>query len=246
MWRIDAFESRRVRADFSSSGQASPEVTQLIVDGVVFANALELTDWSAHHRFQVIVCESCGIQQCAPGGWLCPRSAGEYVVFVPAFGAMLEGEREGKDYAPPPYVATKGIPMCSAAAYGSLRDACVGLLGQEQLPRLNGRDLLRALQWEAPMRMLGRFPDVPQVRRDLVLASSDGDAADLVARLVRLLHEVGEMRSATLRPALGNERAVTLYIDGPGTPEWAPIVADSNGRYLLSPVRGLVTEAEPG
>lgn len=240
MWRIDSFESRRVRLDFSSSGQASPDVTQLVADDVVFANAVELTDWSEMARLQVLICESCGFEHCEPGGWLCPRSAGGYVVFVPAFAAMLEGESESTEYGPPPYVTTKGIPLCDPAAYATLRERCAGLPAQEQLPRLNGIDLLRSLQWEAPMRVLGRFPVIPEVRRGLVLASSDGDAGVLVSRLSRLLNEVGEMNSVALRPALANERPVTLYLDGLAAPEWAPIVAGGVEDYLLSPMPRVV------
>lgn len=242
MWRIDSFETRQVRLNFSSSGQPSRDVTQLVVGEIVFANAVELTDWRETDRLQLLVCESCGIEHCEPGGWLCPRSAGEYVVFIPAFPEMLGGESDRAEYAPPPYVSTKGIPVFDRGAYVALRERCSGLPAQERLPTLNGSDLVRALQWEAPMRALGRFPSSPEIRRDLVLAASDDDAATVVSELSRLLHEVGEMETVVLRPALANEKDVTLYLDGPSSPEWAPIVAAGREQNLLSPMPRTVAE----
>jgi hypothetical protein len=46
MWRVSALETRRAAMDFTSSGQGRPTMSQLVFDGAVVANAIELTDWS--------------------------------------------------------------------------------------------------------------------------------------------------------------------------------------------------------
>jgi hypothetical protein len=107
MWSVRQLTSRRTTLDFSSSGQPSREVTQIFADGLLFANAAELSSWN-EKRIQLIVCEACGIERCQPGGWLEPRLAGSDVIFAPAFSDMLAGESERTEYAPPPYVADSG------------------------------------------------------------------------------------------------------------------------------------------
>jgi hypothetical protein len=241
VWRIKDFESRQVRLDFRSSGQGVLDVTQLVVGGVLFVNAVQLTNWSNTTRLQMIVCESCGIEQCEPGGWLCPRSAGDYAVFVPAFSAMLEGHNGLTEYAPPAYVSSHGTPVLDRTAYSDFRER-TGLPALDQLPRLSSVELLYVLQWEAPGRALGRFPSIPEVRSDLVLSTSAGDATKVVARLSRLLHEVREMGSVVLRPKLVNEVGVGMHLDGVGSQEWGFAVARGHDEWSLSPLPGVVVD----
>jgi hypothetical protein len=243
MWCIDHFETRRVELDFSSSSQASREVTQITVGSVIFANAVELTSWG-EARLQVLVCESCGIEQCEPGGWLCPRSAGDFILFVPAFSEIREGEDEQSEYAPPAYVGRVGIPVFARPAYALLRERCSELPPPEKLPAVSGIDLLHALQWEAPMRLLGRFPSVPKVRRDLVLAASDGEVDAVLASVSLSFKELSESAAVVLKPMGASDKAITLYLDGPATSEWAPIVVTSSGEWLVTPLPGIV--AMPG
>lgn len=99
-------------------------MTQAVVDGAVFANAAELSSW-ADTRVQVYICEACGIEHCASGGWLMARNVGVGVAFVPAFGEMLGGDWEQVEYAPP-YFA-QGMPVFTPSDYAKLRRWCLGL-----------------------------------------------------------------------------------------------------------------------
>ena len=90
MWAVRDLGTRSATLDFSSSGQASRAVTQAVIDEIVFANAVELCSWD-DTRVQVHVCEDCGIEHCASGGWLVSRNVGVGVAFVPAFDEMLSG-----------------------------------------------------------------------------------------------------------------------------------------------------------
>jgi hypothetical protein len=39
VWTVSAMETRKVRMDFTSSGQGRPVMTELLLDGTVVANA---------------------------------------------------------------------------------------------------------------------------------------------------------------------------------------------------------------
>lgn len=217
----------------------------MVVGPVIFANAVELTSWG-ESRLQVLVCESCGIEHCEPGGWLCPRSAGDFVLFVPAFSEIREGENEQTEYAPPPYVGTQGIPVFARPTYALLRERCSELPPPEKLPALSGIELVHALQWEAPMRLLGRFPSVPEVRRDLVLATSEGEVDAVLAGVALSFKELSESAAVVLKPVGARDQAITLYLDGPATPEWTPVVVTGSDRWLVAPMPGVFAEARRG
>ena len=127
-------------------------MTQIVIDGAVFANAAELSSWDAT-RVQVQICEDCGIEHWASGGWLVARNVGVGVAFIPAFGEMHTGDWERVEYAPP-YFA-QGMPVFTPTDYAKLRRWCLGL------------------QWEAPAPVLGMFPADIQLNQDLLLAVLD-------------------------------------------------------------------------
>jgi hypothetical protein len=45
MWDLPALERHTVELDFSSAGLDRRHVTKLVAGSVVFANAIELTEW---------------------------------------------------------------------------------------------------------------------------------------------------------------------------------------------------------
>jgi hypothetical protein len=242
---VPELSSRRLRLDFSSSGQASRDVTQVVIHGAVFANAVELTQWD-DDPIQVIVCESCGIEGCEPGGWLAARTMGTCAVFVPAFDRMLEDEQGRSEYAPPKYVSTDGVPAFMPNVFAKLSALCWGLPALEQLRPLTGRDLVRALQWDAPLRCLGRFPEAPQLVRDAMLAASDGDPKDVSGELASLLASLMKVDAVELRPCEPDERVVSLFLDGPGCPEWPVLARSLGGQVLLMPMPGYVAVVRGG
>ena len=76
MWAVRDLTTRTVELDFSLSGLASCAVTQIVIDGSVFANAAELCSWDDDTGVHVHICEVCGSEGCASGGWLVARSVG--------------------------------------------------------------------------------------------------------------------------------------------------------------------------
>jgi hypothetical protein len=235
MWVVRDLVAQSVTLDVSSSGRSNRAVTQIVADGTVFANAAELSSWG-DAPVQVCLCEECGIEGCATGGWLAPRHVGVGVAFVPAFGEMLDADEDGAECAPADF--DQGMPVFVPDDYDRLRRWCAGLPPAEAVPVLTGDELLRSLQWEAPAHVLGKFPDEIQLDQDIVLAASDGeisDVADMLERAIRRIDGVGRAWLVTV-PAIA--RAVTLYLDAPGTPEWAALFIVDDEIRLAAPLFG--------
>jgi hypothetical protein len=60
VWELPPFECLAAELDFSSAGLGRRRVTRLVAGSIVFANAVELTEWDGRN-VQVVVCEQCGI-----------------------------------------------------------------------------------------------------------------------------------------------------------------------------------------
>ena len=120
MWLVERIFKKAATLDFSSSGQASPRVTQVFFDDHLFANAVEFTSWEAP-SFQVSICEACGTEHCQSGGWLQPRTLGAYHAFVPRFGDVRSTDPwDAAEYAPPYVVQRFGIPVLDGARLAAL------------------------------------------------------------------------------------------------------------------------------
>lgn len=93
MWCVSDIEFSPVEFDFSSSGQSRWSGRQARCKGLQLVNAVGLVEWD-EEPVQVRVCEQCGMTRCAAGESVHVRRAGEFVVVMPAFSAMLEGGAE--------------------------------------------------------------------------------------------------------------------------------------------------------
>src|SRR5688500_13788287 len=104
-WRVERIELSRSDADYTSSGEGRPIVTELVADGVIVANAMDRTTWNAR-SVQAMLCTDCGMEGCAPGGYVSPRAIDGSVLWLPAFEEMTESGA----FVPPQYFA-RGIPL---------------------------------------------------------------------------------------------------------------------------------------
>jgi hypothetical protein len=232
MWQVSAITSRRVRLDASTSGQSPLEATRVELDGIRFANAAERTSWD-EEIFQVEICEQCGIEGCSPGGWLACKRAGDYVMLVPAFDRMLEGE--AVDFAPPKLVGARGVPLLGRVAYErDLRSVIPSLPVLDRLLPLRHADVLRLLQLEAPHALLGTFPAVPSVRRDADwLAVSAGELDDWLERLTKAIQDTPPETAIVLERLGESDVPVDFYIDTPIGSEWRPLAVSAAGEVCL-------------
>ena len=93
MWEAKAITLEPVELDFRSSRQGIRKDRALVADGEPIVNAVGIVELSAN-PLQTVVCTSCGISACEPGGWVALRSVGEAVVWLPDFEGMAQSESD--------------------------------------------------------------------------------------------------------------------------------------------------------
>jgi hypothetical protein len=229
MWKVRSLETRQAAMDFTSSGQGRPIKTQLVFDGTVVANAIELSEWS-EEPVQLEVCAQCGFERCAPGGWAALRRLGNALLILPAFEAVAENPDE---YGPPAWMAGRGPALMAEDLIGALQAAVPELPKIETLRKATGADAARSIQLSAPWKVLGQLPENPALRSAHVVAVSHGTLAAVVRELDRLLAVVLAQPEIRLREPDRDSSRVTLFLDLPGFPEWSPLVMNQENELQL-------------
>lgn len=242
IWIVQDFEARPVNLGLSSAGQGYRPVTAIRAGGVSITNALELLE-VCPEQTQVEVCE-CGITQCAEGGWVSMKRLGNHVVWVPAWEDTGRHEADAVEYAPPPFIESLGAPVFTPECWGALRVLNYELPRVEQLQEATARDLVRVCQWAAPGKVLGVFPEVPRLRRELLVVVSVGDIATQAALVDRCRAEHFESREPMRIEPAGIATPIEFSLDLVGTPGCVGF-ARVGERVCLSAGGGLVlTSAE--
>jgi hypothetical protein len=231
---VTRFEIRPAKMDFRTSGQGIVDVTQLWADDLEIVNALGFVDWE-DFPLQLAVCEACGISRCSPGGSVSIRRAGGLVVFLPPFAEMEENEAE---YDPSWVLKSEGALVLKEARYRELRDLVPGFPSEASLPALTGKEAARLLQWEAPGRVLGSFPEPVALDRTRLTACSEGDLRQRLDSLSEVLASLQDLaKEIVLRAAGLEEEAVSLFLNDKGFTQW---------RTLVETSRGVAAFLEPG
>jgi hypothetical protein len=250
LWYVETIEFESVELDFRSSGQGTRSSVALESGGVRLVNSIDLLDLEdpPGEPVQVIICDACGCTRCAPGGWVVFRRIGTHVLWIPAWNQICEDKWGLDEYAPPQYVESRGAVVFGSDLWKRLRCQIPALPSLMDLPPLATREIIRTLQWCAPGRVLGRFPEKPRLRRESVLAVSDGDLELEVRRVneraCELFDGPGAMEAPTGRPP---ERGpIEFILDVPGFPSWAPFVSTPGGLAFWVPGAGVLGVGHPG
>jgi len=233
MWNIDQIEKIPVTLDYGTSGQGCLAATAIEAEGVRLFNAIELVDFEASPT-QVIVCESCGVLHCAPGGCVAFRRIGERVIWIPAWDEMEESEQERAEYQPPAYLAGKGIPFFSVSAWDLLGTIHPDLPTIGMIPPLDSREAARLCQRSAPGRILGEFPSEPELHRDALLAATERELETEAEAIDSFLHEHFDARCPMKPlPSTVKPLPIELWIDLPGSPGWISFAHLRDGLCFL-------------
>ncbi len=112
------------------------------------------------------------------------------------------------------------------------------------------REALLTFQLEVPGRLLGDIYKSPSDARrlDRVLAASEGDAAELVKQVGRIVEEgLRDEREAVIRNPEPEEITVSLCVDLPEMPEWNVFWKGRTLGLYLSPKHRLeiIENSEP-
>jgi hypothetical protein len=233
MWSVEDIEAIPVELDFSSSGQGRRSATAIETAGVRLFNAIELVDVEPTAT-QVEVCECCGYSRCSPGGWIAFRRIGDKVVWIPAWDEMEKGPWEESEYRPPSFLRSKGAPVFSPANWERLRALHGGLPACGDLPWITCRETARLCQWSAPGHLLGDYPLEPRLRRNRLIAVTEGDlVAEADAVDACLQTHFGAVGQMTLVPGHVAVRPIEFSLDLPGTPGWTSFAHVENNVCFL-------------
>jgi len=230
MWEVESIEVRNVELDFSSSGLANFRGSALYAGEDLLVNAVELVDFS-DSRIQVLVCESCGITHCEPGGWIVMRRFADSLLWCPNFSDMSGGSEDLSEYNPPSYLTKRGIPIFRPEIIRKLRLLVPGFPELAQVPPLSPNEVGFLLQWQAPNRFLGSFPSAVDFDERLILATDPGGLDRNMDILGRTLRELAKSDGQLVPEEPGG--LITFWLDLPGTPEWSPIAERPDGTVLV-------------
>jgi hypothetical protein len=220
MWSVEEIVSVPVELDFSSSGQGRRSATAIEALGVRLINAIEFLDVESSAT-QVEICECCGFSHCKAGGWVAFRRIGASVVWIPAWHEMEKGPWELSEYRPPSFLSRRGVPVFGVSSWDHLRSIHAGLPGALELPMLDSRDAARLCQWSAPGRVLGEFPAEPRLRREALLAVTDGELAAEADVVDRCLQESCAVpRPMEMVPSSIPIVPIEFWLDLPANPGW--------------------------
>jgi hypothetical protein len=232
MWRIDNPKFEPTTLDFTSSGQSHFQATRLVSDGVELMNAIELMDWD-DDKIQVSICGHCGTVGCSSGGWIVFRSAGDFLLLMPAFDAMSDDNWSKTEFSPPYFVQDKGTAYFDRRTYESLREQFSSFPPLEKIQPLQMREAMWLVQSSAPLQILGEPAtlDIDRRKFDFVIAAMEGDPKEHLRQAESLLRENFENKSvARLRPFLPDEESVWLFLDAAEFIDWQAMVS-SHEKY---------------
>ena len=229
LMHVTSFELRKRTLNFTSSGQGFVNATALIANDVQLINAIELLDCS-DGMVQLIVCEDCGVTNCIPGSWAGIRRIDQAIVLVPAFSAIREGEWESREYAPPKYMLTKGLPTFSASVYDELRIKTGRFPAPNLISECTLMDTLDLLQLTAPGGVFGKPGTQVSVQSEKFLAVTNGDLSEELEALVQLVRSVQEDDREL--PSEQPDRLVEFHLNVSGFPTWSPFGYGPGGPVL--------------
>lgn len=242
MWLIHDCEIRETALKSSTDLHGSIPTFAIYSKDTCLINAIDFCDFTSD-PCQLFICE-CGAVGCAEGGYVMFRRLGESLVMLSDFSALSsKDEFERNQYAPPDYLMGdegKGA-LFSSAAYATIKSRFPAFPTISKLKPLTSFEAIILIQAQAPLQVLGRFPERPCLDRDLILAVSEGDI-DAEAFAVQSFVEECLQRESLLHVVKNNEQCLPIefHLDGPGFPAWRNFVRFKNQIAISLPPVGIL------
>jgi len=219
--------------NFSSSGQTSPTWTRSRCDGVELFNSLEWTRW-AENPVQVILCDACGTEGCASGGYVHVSCLGDFVLWTrPQVDPKDDVEAMRYETAwPLKRFGAIAIPKRTWEGWKTIAP----LPDAAGLVPANGAAIFDA--WFLAPTRARRIDEIVPMLKDGLLGCDSLEITDAIARVTRWIERLKKTSDsfggAVLRsPTSIGARIETLYFDGPADEDWAALAVDDGGDYPL-------------
>ena len=94
-----------------------------------------------------------------------------------------------------------------------------------RLPPLAANEMICIVQMQAPLQVLGKFPQPASLERRMILAVTDGDTDTEVQALERFIAAArGSNAALAIAPLSQSWAPIEFHLDGPGFPAWKDFV----------------------
>lgn len=244
MWEIKNPIIQKSKLDFTSSRQGFYEVSQLVFDGIILMNALELMEFDGD-EVQLLICDSCGTINCESGNWVSFRKSGDYILLIPAFEQMEDDEWSKTQFSPPRYLKKEGTPFFDLQVYENLRKQLPDFPKTDEIKNLKMQEAMRLTQQNIPLRIFGE-PSQINVRHDKfknITASSEETVDEQLKRIEEILRKNYQNNSpARLRRPSLDEEIIYLFIDINEFTDWQALIKTNSGYFLMLEEEFLIEE----
>lgn len=234
MWTPAKIETRQVKLDLSASGQLGCKVRQVLCDDVIVCNAADHIEWTDHAMLELELCEVCLFRGCTGGGRVALRRAADRILLIPAFEAMLEGEVEAREYAPPVWMTKRGPLSLSRADWRVFESAAGGVPAFESVTQISTSELLRLFHFLAPRDFLSDYLSPAHARWDLILATSGHDSSADIAYLKRLFSDPEAFTAHEFCTPEAGGYTVSVFLDVLSIKEWLVFSSEDKPAVRLS------------
>lgn len=219
MWTPIKIESRGTTLDLSASEQGHRTVRQVICDDVVVCNASDCVDWSAH-SIQFELCEACLVDGCASGGRVVIRRFNDRVLIIPDFTAMIQGDWEAAEYAPPRWMEKRGVLSFSSSNWEAFRSACGGAPSFYSIAPASTTEVLRLYHFQAPRSFLPDYLSPSLAKWDSILCTNGHSSATDLVHLRWLFSDPSTFDGHEFCKPQPDSYTVSVFLDQPTISEW--------------------------
>ena len=222
--RTDAWQP-----DFTASSQMSPTWTRVSCRGLQITNSLEWVEWT-ENPVQVVLCDVCGQERCASGGWVHVSRLDRHVLWSApqATGGSPRAE-EGEEV--PRFIRTLGAVALPVEIWNGWSAAIPEVPRADRLPPANHAAVADA--W-----ILGPARSTPTLLATLQDRLVGGDTLEkpaaiaMVARMMEHLEKNAFVNFPHPVVEAAGARIETLYFDGPSELDWPAFAFAGEDTYL--------------
>jgi len=241
---IDRFDLTTWSLDFPSSGQSSPDWTQLSFDGIPLCNSMEWVEWQTN-PVQVDLCGACGQAGCSVEGFVHVSRLGEHVIWGPPH---LQDEDALRGIGPSHGLHRFGSLLVKAETWRTWSNQFQELPDFETLQATLGKDLLQVWLFEnLPYKDIEHADDLVSLLHDGLLGCDSMNVEEGIQAVSALIEWLEDSALAQIDGELvpiseSGFVAETFYLEGSPTTDLRLVARENNqlslwfaGNWVLLP-----------